>query len=198
MNRNFHLGHCLRNQSVRVLRATGRGDITRPGDRDWGFSFPVWQSWQVAFSCPFILHFLISPRRFILCVLFFFQHSFIFVFFSYIFILPVFVFRSFARLSFFVFSCLPFRHFFTFPFFIFFFRALCPSLFPFLTFLSFPNQLRSPRRPDLRRNESEGRPSGGSSPGIACREGHLLRGSRRLGRRWDPNVFPVSKIHVFN
>lgn len=137
-----------------------------------------------------------SSSVYLVCIAFFSIR--LSLFFLYIFILPVFVFRSFARLSFFVFSCLPFRHFFTFPFFIFFFRALCPSLFPFLTFLSFPNQLRSPRRPDLRRNESEGRPSGGSSPGIACREGHLLRGSRRLGRRWDPNVFPVSKIHVFN
>lgn len=126
--RNFHLGHCLRNQSVRVLRATGRGDITRPGDRDWGFSFPVWQSWQVAFSCPFILHFLISPCRFILCVLLF--SSFVYLcFFLYIFILPVFIFLSFARLSFLVFSCLPFRHLFTFPFFVFFFRALCPPFF---------------------------------------------------------------------
>lgn len=82
--RNFHLGHCLRNQSVRVLRATGRGDITRPGDRDWGFSFPVWQSWQVAFSCPFILHFLISPRRFILCVLLF--SAFVYLCFFFIFL----------------------------------------------------------------------------------------------------------------
>lgn len=118
--RNFHLGHCLRNQSVRVLRATGRGDITRPGDRDWGFSFPVWQSWQVAFSCPFILHFLISPRRFILCVLFFFSIR-LTLFFS-LYFYP-------SRLRF---SVIPFRHFFTFPFFIF----SGPSVPPF--FLSWP------------------------------------------------------------
>lgn len=129
--RNFHLGHCLRNQSVRVLRATGRGDITRPGDRDWGFSFPVWQSWQVAFSCPFILHFLISPRRFILCVLFFFSIRLSLFFFLYFYPsrLRFSVIRSAFVLRFFLSS---FSTFFTFPFFIF----SGPSVPPF--FVSWP------------------------------------------------------------
>lgn len=135
----------------------------------------------MAFSCPFILHFL---SVYLVCIVFF-QHSFNFVFFFIFLSFP----SSFFGHSFSTFFYVSFLHFF---------RALCSSLLPFLTLLSFPNQLRSPRRPELQRNESEGRPSGGSSPGIACREGHLLRGSRRLGRRWDPNVFPVSKIHVFN
>lgn len=136
-----------------------------------------------------------SSSVYLVCIAFF-HHSFIFVFSLYFYPsrLRFSVIRSAFVLRFFLSS---FSTFFYVSF-LHFFRALCPSLLRFLTLLSFPNQLRSPRRPELQRNESEGRPSGGSSPGIACREGHLLRGSRRLGRRWDPNVFPVSKIHVFN